>query len=116
MCQPCASQPSLPKAGGTRLLDVSMGRHHMACKGRRWHQGPRAEPVELINSFCSGLGVSFNIHQPVMKESSELSLNIDGAGRLTAGLGRLPPACTSPGPERLPACRDLSDFPRKAPM
>lgn len=88
----------------------------MACKGRRWHGEPRAEPVELINSFCSGLGVSFNIHQPVMKESSELSLNIDGAGRLTAGLGRLPPACTSPGPVRLPACRDLSDFPRETPV
>lgn len=75
----------------------------MVCKGRRWHGGPRAEPVELINSFCSELGVSFNIHQPAMKESSELSLNIDGAGRLTAGLGRLPPACTSPGPRETPS-------------
>lgn len=35
-----------------------------------------------------------------MKESSELSLNIDGPGRLTAGLGRLPPARAPPRPRR----------------
>lgn len=63
-----------------------------------WHGGPRAGLVELINCFCSALGASFNIHQPVMKESSELSLNIDGPGRLTAGLGMLPSAHALPQP------------------
>lgn len=89
---------SLLEAGGTGLVETR--RHGTACEGRRQHGGPRAGPVELINCFCSALGVSFNIHQPVMKESSELLLNIDGPGRLTTGLGRLPPAHAAPRPRR----------------
>lgn len=99
-CQPRGSQLSLQsplEAGGTGLAEAGMGRHGMVCEGSRRHRVPRAGLVELINCFCSALGVSFNIHQPVMKETSELPLNIDGPGRLTAGLGRLPPACTPPG-------------------
>lgn len=85
------------EAGGTKLAEAGMGRHGMVCEGSRRHGVPRAGPVELINCFCSALGISFNIHQPVMKETSELSLNIDGPGRLTAELGKLPPARTPPG-------------------
>lgn len=76
----------LLEPGGIRLMEAQMGKPGAACEERRRHGGPRAALVELINCFCSVLGVSFNIHQPVMKESSELLLNIDGPGRLRQGL------------------------------
>jgi len=85
-------------------------------KGEGSNAGPRAGLVELINCFCSALGISFNIQQPVMKESSELSLNIDGPGRFTAGLGRLPPARAPPQPRRASQLAKIRlAFPGKPP-
>lgn len=46
----------------------------------------------LINCFGSALGVSFNIHQLMIEDSSELSLNIDGAEQIGGRAGTLPPA------------------------
>lgn len=73
--------------------------------------GPQAGLVQLINCFCSALGVSLNIHQPVMKESSELPLNIDGPGLAGCLLLALPSA-----PERLPHWEEPLGFPRKNPI
>lgn len=113
---PCWSEKvrrfcSISAAGSRRDGEA---RHSVQREG--WHGAPRGGLVELINCFCSTLGVSFNIHQPVMKESSELSSNIDGPGRLTAGLGTLPPARALPRPHaRLLAGEDPLGFPMKTP-
>lgn len=90
---------------------MEIGRHGTAQREKMAQGGPRAGLVQLINCFCSALGVAFNIHQPVMKESSELSLNIDGPGLAGCLLLALPPAT-----ERLPAWERPLGSPRKTPM